>query len=99
MFILNTHKMSLFTGYFTSDNKPDGIENAIHNTFPMKTWILKLKYQAFLWKCILGCIFNSFGLITLVSSSNGGSKGASLMKYLIFADYWNTYMKSFIHLV
>jgi hypothetical protein len=23
----------LYTGYFTSDNEPDGIENATHNTF------------------------------------------------------------------
>jgi hypothetical protein len=22
-----------YTGYFTSDNEPDGIENATHNTF------------------------------------------------------------------
>jgi hypothetical protein len=24
------------TGYFTSDNEPDGIENATHSTFPKK---------------------------------------------------------------
>jgi hypothetical protein len=24
-----------YTGYFTSDNAPDGIENATHNTFGM----------------------------------------------------------------
>jgi hypothetical protein len=27
------------TGYFTSDNECDGIENATHNTFRMLTWI------------------------------------------------------------
>jgi hypothetical protein len=27
------------TGYFASDNKPDGIENATHNTFAKQTWI------------------------------------------------------------
>jgi hypothetical protein len=26
-------------GYFTSDNEPDGIENATHNTFAKLTWI------------------------------------------------------------
>jgi hypothetical protein len=25
------------TGYFTSNNESDGIENATHNTFPKKT--------------------------------------------------------------
>jgi hypothetical protein len=28
-----------YTGYFTCDNEPDGIENATHNTFPKLTWI------------------------------------------------------------
>jgi hypothetical protein len=28
------------TGLFTSDNKPDGIENATHNTFSKKLYIL-----------------------------------------------------------
>jgi hypothetical protein len=27
----------LHTGYFTSDNEPDGIENVTHITFPKKT--------------------------------------------------------------
>jgi hypothetical protein len=27
-------------GYFTSDNEPDGIENATHNTFAMLMWIM-----------------------------------------------------------
>jgi hypothetical protein len=27
-----------YTEYFTSDNEPDGTENATHNTFP-KSWI------------------------------------------------------------
>jgi hypothetical protein len=33
--------------YFTSDSEPDEIENATHNTFPKKCWLLKLKYPAF----------------------------------------------------
>jgi hypothetical protein len=45
-----------YTGYFASENETDGIENATHNTFPMKSWILKLKYPHVLWKCIVGCI-------------------------------------------
>jgi hypothetical protein len=40
------------TGYFTSNNVPDGIKNATHNTFSIfrKSWLLKLKllkYPAF----------------------------------------------------
>jgi hypothetical protein len=32
--VLPFHLQSLiYTGYFTSDNEPDGIENATHNTF------------------------------------------------------------------
>jgi hypothetical protein len=27
------------TGYFTSDNEPDGIENATHSTFAKLTWM------------------------------------------------------------
>jgi hypothetical protein len=27
-----------YTGYFTSDNDPDGIENATHNTFANQSW-------------------------------------------------------------
>jgi hypothetical protein len=36
------------TGYFTSNNVPDGIKNATHNTFSnfRKSWLLKLKYPA-----------------------------------------------------
>jgi hypothetical protein len=37
------------TGYFTSNNVPDGIKNATHNTFSnfRKSWLMKLKYPAF----------------------------------------------------
>jgi hypothetical protein len=37
------------TGYFTSNNVPDGIKNATHNTFSnfRKSWLLKLTYPAF----------------------------------------------------
>jgi hypothetical protein len=37
------------TGYFTSNNVPDGIKNATHNTFSnfRKSWLLKLNIQLF----------------------------------------------------
>jgi hypothetical protein len=37
------------TGYFTSDNVPDRIKNATHNTFSnfRKSWLMKLKYPGF----------------------------------------------------
>jgi hypothetical protein len=37
------------TVYFTSDNVPDRIKNATHNTFSNseKNWLMKLKYPAF----------------------------------------------------
>jgi hypothetical protein len=28
------------TRYFTSDNQPNGIENATHNTLPKLTWLI-----------------------------------------------------------
>jgi hypothetical protein len=28
-----SHPVYTYTGYFTSDNEPDGIKNATHNTF------------------------------------------------------------------
>jgi hypothetical protein len=30
----------IYTGYFTNDNKADGIENVTHNTFAKQTWHL-----------------------------------------------------------
>jgi hypothetical protein len=33
------------TGYFTSDNEPDGIENATHNTLAKLTWIFVLLFK------------------------------------------------------
>jgi hypothetical protein len=33
------------TGYFTSDNEPDGIENAAHNTFAKLTWIFVFGFK------------------------------------------------------
>jgi hypothetical protein len=44
------------------DNKPDGIENATHNTFSKKAVYFNLSSQ-FFWKCSVGCIFNFVGLI------------------------------------
>jgi hypothetical protein len=37
----------MYTEYFTSGNEPIGIENATHNIFPKKSWILKLHIQLF----------------------------------------------------
>jgi hypothetical protein len=53
---------STYTGYFTSDNEPDGIKNATHNTFSKKPDIL-ISATTFFRKCIVGCNFNSVGLI------------------------------------
>jgi hypothetical protein len=36
--------IKIYTGHFTSDNKPDGIENATHNTFALLTRILFFFY-------------------------------------------------------
>jgi hypothetical protein len=33
------HHIIVCTGFFTSDNEPDEIENATHNTFAKLTWI------------------------------------------------------------
>jgi hypothetical protein len=30
---------TVYTGYFTSNNEPGGIENATHSTFPKLTWL------------------------------------------------------------
>jgi hypothetical protein len=35
----NSQIISFYTGYFRSDNKPGGIENATRNTFPKLTWL------------------------------------------------------------
>jgi hypothetical protein len=36
-----------YTGYFTSDNEPDGIENATHNTLERKPGHGSDKYSVF----------------------------------------------------
>jgi hypothetical protein len=33
IFVKNLEKPYTYTGYFTTDNEPDKIENATHNTF------------------------------------------------------------------
>jgi hypothetical protein len=35
------------TGYFMSDNEPDGIENATHNTFSKKVGYFNFNSQLF----------------------------------------------------
>jgi hypothetical protein len=35
------------TGYFTSDNVPDGMQPTIHFRISEKSWLIKLKYPAF----------------------------------------------------
>jgi hypothetical protein len=39
MFIRVKFIIKIYTGYFPSDNEPDGIENVTHNTFPKLIWI------------------------------------------------------------
>jgi hypothetical protein len=46
----NYFKQTLYTGYFTSDNDPDRIENATHNTFAKLTWTISTL------ECVAGCI-------------------------------------------
>jgi hypothetical protein len=50
-----------YTGYFTSDNDLDGIEDATHNTLAQQTWTFPLSYPGLLWKCIAGRILNRVG--------------------------------------
>jgi hypothetical protein len=52
-----------YTGYFTRDNDPDGIEDATHNTFAQQTWTFPLSHPGLLWKRIVGCILNCVGFI------------------------------------
>jgi hypothetical protein len=33
------HSYKTYTRYFTSNNEPDGIENATHNTLAKQSWI------------------------------------------------------------
>jgi hypothetical protein len=51
-----------YTGLFMSHNEPDGIENATHNTFSKKLYIL-ISIASFFRKYSVGCIFNSMWLI------------------------------------
>jgi hypothetical protein len=39
MVLLKEIITNIYTGYFTSDNKSGGIENATHNTFSKLTWL------------------------------------------------------------
>jgi hypothetical protein len=39
--------IKIYTGHFTSDNKPDGIENATHNTLASLTRILFFLFKTF----------------------------------------------------
>jgi hypothetical protein len=52
--IVEVHNILGFinTGYFTSDNVPDGIENATHNTFSnfQKKLATEIKISSFFWK-------------------------------------------------
>jgi hypothetical protein len=43
--VYNTGKVCT---YFTSDNEPDGIENATHNTFPKLTCMLFFQHKTWL---------------------------------------------------
>jgi hypothetical protein len=48
----------------SSDNKPDEIENATHNTFAQQPGHFRV-YPGLLCKCIVGCIFNCVGFIII----------------------------------
>jgi hypothetical protein len=57
---------NFYTGYFTRDNEPGGIENATHNTSGGKVGYLHIIYRLHVrctFQCIVGCIFYSAGLI------------------------------------
>jgi hypothetical protein len=47
----------LYTGYFTSDNERDGIENATHNTFANQIWIWTLIISRFALQMYCGLHF------------------------------------------
>jgi hypothetical protein len=55
----------LYTGYFTSDNEPNGIKNAPHNIFSKKPDIL-ISVAGFFRKCSVGLIFIPLGSLSLV---------------------------------
>jgi hypothetical protein len=52
------------TRYFTSDNEPEGIENATHNTLGKRTWIWTRRMSKFALEMYCGLHFKSVGLIT-----------------------------------
>jgi hypothetical protein len=56
-------KKSGNAGYFTSDNGPDGIENAPTIHLQGKSGYGRGQYPGLLCKCIVGCVFNSIGLV------------------------------------
>jgi hypothetical protein len=69
---LFTKKNNVFwiqdTGYFTSDNEPNGIKNAPHNIFSKKPDIL-ISVASFFRKCSVGLIFIPLGSLSLVKYS------------------------------
>jgi hypothetical protein len=57
--MLKTSLVNTYTGYFTSDKEPDGIENATHNTLAMQTWSANM--SSFVLQ--MYCGLHSVGLI------------------------------------
>jgi hypothetical protein len=49
----------MYTGYFTSDNEPDGIENETHTIHCQKKTDILILIFDFFWQCIVGCILNA----------------------------------------
>jgi hypothetical protein len=54
-----------YTGYFTSDNEPDGIENATHTTFP-KTAGYEIKISGFFLNVLWAAFLIPSGSLSLV---------------------------------
>jgi hypothetical protein len=59
----------MYTGYFTSDNKRGGIENATHNT-SLKKLNIEIKYPAFFGLIITCEIHCSFEIKPIRESNN-----------------------------
>jgi hypothetical protein len=52
--MLKTSLVNTYTGYFTSDKEPDGIENATHNTLAFQTWIWSANISSFVLQMYCG---------------------------------------------
>jgi hypothetical protein len=69
---VSAYVFNYYTGYFTSDNEPNGNENATQNTFPKKLDV-EIKIPSF------------FGNVLWVAFSNP-SGSLSLVKYPVYME-------------